>query len=435
MEILELLQQSVRDFGQTTRHGHARPACGSHRRPGAVPRRRPDRQGSRVRYRARGPRGDGRARRPNAPRSATGAAGAQAARRPDGVRHRARCRDGQRHAVLTNAIDSAFDRSSRSVREHRRGGQAGRLQLPGRDAEPSRCRRRCSRDPRAPGTAEAVGTSRTTRRPRSSTATARRSTPAALPRSGLASTRARSTPSSTRSKLVEGRWATDGDEVVIGVNTADDENFKLGDEVSVASLHPVRKFTLVGIARYGDVDSVGGATFAVFTTPTAQELFDARTPTTASGRGEGGHDRRRARLGDQADPAVGRPGAHRGGGGEETATRSRRSQVHPLLPARIRRRGALRRRVRHLQHALDHDRAAHARVRNPADDRRVAAAGARLRDCRGARRRRARVDRRTLPWAAHGARDQVAGRARGHRPTAWLPLPAQSSRGSSSASA
>jgi ABC-type antimicrobial peptide transport system permease subunit len=74
--------------------------------------------------------------------------------------------------------------------------------------------------------------------------------------------------------LLEGRWAHGSDEVVIDVQTADDQNFKLGDEVGVASLHPVQKFKLVGIARYGDVDSIGGATFAVFTIPTAQALFD-----------------------------------------------------------------------------------------------------------------------------------------------------------------
>ena len=75
-------------------------------------------------------------------------------------------------------------------------------------------------------------------------------------------------------KLLDGRWARNSNEVVIDVHTADDQHFKLGDQVGVASLHPVRKFKLVGIARYGDVDSIGGATFAVFTIPTAQALFD-----------------------------------------------------------------------------------------------------------------------------------------------------------------
>ncbi|HEU5212163.1 MAG TPA: FtsX-like permease family protein [Gaiellaceae bacterium] len=75
-------------------------------------------------------------------------------------------------------------------------------------------------------------------------------------------------------KLLEGRWARDADEVVIDTHTADDQHFKLGDMVGVASLHPVKKFKLVGIARYGNVDSIGGATFAVFTIPTAQALFN-----------------------------------------------------------------------------------------------------------------------------------------------------------------
>jgi len=75
-------------------------------------------------------------------------------------------------------------------------------------------------------------------------------------------------------KLLEGRWAKSSTEVVIDVHTADDQHFKLGDMVGVASLHPVKKFKLVGIARYGNVDSIGGATFAVFTIPTAQALFD-----------------------------------------------------------------------------------------------------------------------------------------------------------------
>ena len=37
---------------------------------------------------------------------------------------------------------------------------------------------------------------------------------------------------------------------------------------------PKRAFELVGVAQYGSVDSLGTATFAVFTIPAAQELFD-----------------------------------------------------------------------------------------------------------------------------------------------------------------
>ena len=71
--------------------------------------------------------------------------------------------------------------------------------------------------------------------------------------------------------------------------------------------------------------------------------------------------------------------------------------VHPLLPARVRGHRALRRRLRHLQHALDHGRAADARVRDAADDRRLAAADPPLGDPRGARDRLPRLGRRPLP--------------------------------------
>ena len=73
--------------------------------------------------------------------------------------------------------------------------------------------------------------------------------------------------------LLEGRYALAPDEVVIDAGTADDQGFEVSDTVRIASLEPVRSFRLVGIAQYGDVDSIGSATFAVFTIPTAQELF------------------------------------------------------------------------------------------------------------------------------------------------------------------
>ena len=58
-------------------------------------------------------------------------------------------------------------------------------------------------------------------------------------------------------------------------------------------------------------------------------------------------------------------------------TRRRRTSSSPssAVPARVRRRRALRRLVRHRQLALDHDRAADARARDAADARRVAHAG------------------------------------------------------------
>jgi putative ABC transport system permease protein len=74
--------------------------------------------------------------------------------------------------------------------------------------------------------------------------------------------------------LVEGRWPSGGNEVAVDEGVADDEGLKLGDRIGVAALGPARQFELVGIARYGELRSIGGATFAIFDVPTAQALVD-----------------------------------------------------------------------------------------------------------------------------------------------------------------
>ena len=74
--------------------------------------------------------------------------------------------------------------------------------------------------------------------------------------------------------LVEGRWPSGGGEVAVDEGVADDENLELGDRIGVAALGPAQEFEIVGIAKYGDLSSLGGATFAIFDVPTAQELLD-----------------------------------------------------------------------------------------------------------------------------------------------------------------
>jgi putative ABC transport system permease protein len=73
--------------------------------------------------------------------------------------------------------------------------------------------------------------------------------------------------------LREGRWAARPGEVVIDASTFKDEHYKLGDRIGVAAEGPKQSFKIVGAARFGNVDSLGGATFAVFTVPVAQELL------------------------------------------------------------------------------------------------------------------------------------------------------------------
>jgi putative ABC transport system permease protein len=74
--------------------------------------------------------------------------------------------------------------------------------------------------------------------------------------------------------LLEGRWPTSGSEVVIDASTADKQDFAVGDTVEIATLKPRRPFELVGVARYGSVDTLGATTFAVFDVVTAQELLE-----------------------------------------------------------------------------------------------------------------------------------------------------------------
>jgi putative ABC transport system permease protein len=74
--------------------------------------------------------------------------------------------------------------------------------------------------------------------------------------------------------ILDGRWPSGPNEVVVDVGTADDQHFDLGQTIEIATLQPVQSFKLVGIARYGSVDSLGSATFAVFDIPTAQKLLD-----------------------------------------------------------------------------------------------------------------------------------------------------------------
>jgi putative ABC transport system permease protein len=75
-------------------------------------------------------------------------------------------------------------------------------------------------------------------------------------------------------ELKEGRWPSGPDEVVIDSGTAEDEEYGVGERVPVSSFAALREFEVVGIAQYPGVESIGGATFAVFDVPTAQRLLD-----------------------------------------------------------------------------------------------------------------------------------------------------------------
>jgi putative ABC transport system permease protein len=74
-------------------------------------------------------------------------------------------------------------------------------------------------------------------------------------------------------KLVDGRWASSDDDVVVDAATAKQHDLDVGDAMRVSGDGPARRFRVAGIARYGSVDSLGGAMIAVFTIPTAQDVL------------------------------------------------------------------------------------------------------------------------------------------------------------------
>jgi putative ABC transport system permease protein len=74
--------------------------------------------------------------------------------------------------------------------------------------------------------------------------------------------------------LVQGTWAAGPGQVVIDRGTASSEGFRLGDRIGIAGEGPLRRYTLTGIVRFGDVDSLGGATIAVFDVATARTVLD-----------------------------------------------------------------------------------------------------------------------------------------------------------------
>jgi putative ABC transport system permease protein len=72
--------------------------------------------------------------------------------------------------------------------------------------------------------------------------------------------------------LVDGRWAAGPGEVVLDKATANKQHVGVGDTVGVAGTGAPARYRITGIARYGNVDSLGGAMIGVFTVPVAQHL-------------------------------------------------------------------------------------------------------------------------------------------------------------------
>jgi putative ABC transport system permease protein len=94
---------------------------------------------------------------------------------------------------------------------------------------------------------------------------------AQAPRVGLAYDT--SQPRFSPLELKTGEWAKGPEQVVVDAGTANAERYAVGDSVQVSVLGEARDYRITGIATYGDVDSLGGATLAIFDLPTAQTIL------------------------------------------------------------------------------------------------------------------------------------------------------------------
>jgi putative ABC transport system permease protein len=76
--------------------------------------------------------------------------------------------------------------------------------------------------------------------------------------------------------LESGEWPRGLSQIAIDKATADDQGLEVGDTIGVVARGPERRFDVAGIVTFGGLESIGGATLAIFDVKTAQQLFDKR---------------------------------------------------------------------------------------------------------------------------------------------------------------
>jgi putative ABC transport system permease protein len=74
--------------------------------------------------------------------------------------------------------------------------------------------------------------------------------------------------------LTSGHWPSGPDQVDIDQATASKQNFAVGQPIGVIARGPVQRFRIVGTVKFAGLSSLGGATMAIFTLPTAQRIFN-----------------------------------------------------------------------------------------------------------------------------------------------------------------
>ncbi len=74
--------------------------------------------------------------------------------------------------------------------------------------------------------------------------------------------------------LTDGRWPSGPHEIAIDSSTASSKHFTVGDSIGVLTRGPLQHFRITGLVRFGGLNSLGGATMAIFDLPTAQRIFN-----------------------------------------------------------------------------------------------------------------------------------------------------------------
>ena len=88
--------------------------------------------------------------------------------------------------------------------------------------------------------------------------------------------------------IVEGEFADSPGEVVVDASSAERLGYHVGSPVSIEVGGPVHEFELVGVAKFGDVDTIGSATMAIFDVREAQRLLGKDGYDTISVAGRDG---------------------------------------------------------------------------------------------------------------------------------------------------
>ncbi|MDQ6816320.1 MAG: ABC transporter permease [Actinomycetota bacterium] len=73
--------------------------------------------------------------------------------------------------------------------------------------------------------------------------------------------------------LTAGSWPSGPGDIAIDSSTSSGSNFPLGQTIGVVGRGPEQRFRVTGVVKIAGVSSLGGATMAVFTLPTAQQLL------------------------------------------------------------------------------------------------------------------------------------------------------------------